>query len=183
MRRDELEHVIRAAADVAEDSAIVVVGSQAILGEFPNAPMVLLFSQEADIYPRNRPENAVKIDGALGDGSRFHETFGYYAHGVGPETAKAPAGWQARLIAVHVTPHPGARTEATGWCLDAHDVVLTKCVAGRERDRAFAQEAISHGLVDPQELLRRVPDLPVPDGHRKRVAEIVAEVGARALRR
>jgi hypothetical protein len=25
-----------------------------------------------------------------------HVTFGYYAHGVGPETAKAPAGWQER---------------------------------------------------------------------------------------
>jgi hypothetical protein len=31
--------------------------------------------------------------GALGDGSPFHAAFGYYAHGVGPETAKAPAGW------------------------------------------------------------------------------------------
>ncbi|MGI8622337.1 MAG: DUF6036 family nucleotidyltransferase [Solirubrobacteraceae bacterium] len=179
MRRHELEHVIRAAADVAEDSAIVVIGSQAILGEFPNAPAALLFSQEADVYPRNRPENAIKIDGALGDGSRFHETFGYYAHGVGPETAKAPTGWEARLVAVHVAPLPGAGVQATGWCLDAHDVVLSKCAAGRERDWEFAEEAIRHGLVQSQELLCRIDGLPLPDDHRERVAETVAEVAAR----
>ncbi len=30
-------------------------------------------------------------------------TFGYYAHGVGPETAKAPAGWEQRLVRVAVS--------------------------------------------------------------------------------
>jgi hypothetical protein len=42
MRRPELEHVIRAAATVARDDEIVVVGSQAILGQFPNPPRELL---------------------------------------------------------------------------------------------------------------------------------------------
>lgn len=92
MRRDQLEHVISAAATVVEESWFVVVGSQAILGTHPDAPDVLLRSMEADIYPLESPAKAVKIDGALGDGSSFHRTFGYYAHGVGPETAKPPAG-------------------------------------------------------------------------------------------
>ena len=56
MRRAELEHVIRAAAAVAEDDEIVVIGSQAILGQFPDAPDSLLISREADVYPRNHPE-------------------------------------------------------------------------------------------------------------------------------
>jgi hypothetical protein len=48
---------------------------------------------EVDIYPRYAPEVAIQIDGSLGDGSPFHNSFGYYAHGVGPLTAKArPAG-------------------------------------------------------------------------------------------
>ena len=38
MKRRELEHVIRAAADIADDDEIVVIGSQAILGEHPDAP-------------------------------------------------------------------------------------------------------------------------------------------------
>src|ERR1700761_3353006 len=56
----------------------------------------MLRSIEADVYPRAHPERAEQIDGALGDGSQFQATFGYYAHGVGPETAKAPAGWEDR---------------------------------------------------------------------------------------
>lgn len=56
MRRVELEHVIRAAAAVAEDEEIVVVGSQAILGQFPDAPASMCVSREADVYPRNHPE-------------------------------------------------------------------------------------------------------------------------------
>src|SRR5437763_1568132 len=47
-------------------------------------------------------ERAAEIDGAIGDGSPFDSTFGYYAHGVGPETATAPAGWQERLVRVEV---------------------------------------------------------------------------------
>lgn len=50
MHRLDLEHVIRAAAEVAGSDAIVVVGSQAILAQFPDAPAELLVSQEADVY-------------------------------------------------------------------------------------------------------------------------------------
>jgi hypothetical protein len=159
VRRADLEHVIRAAAVVADDDEIVIVGSQAILGQFPDAPASLLFSQEADLYPRNRPERAIDVDGALGDGSQFHATFGYYAHGVGPETAKAPRGWELRLVPVAAASRerPGAR----GWCLEAHDLVLSKCAADRVRDWEFAEEAIRHGIVQPEELLRRVSEMPL----------------------
>lgn len=87
MNRSQLEHLIRAAASIADDSDIVVVGSQAILGQHPNAPASLLRSMEADVYPLNAPERADLIDGSIGEGSPFHETFGYYARGVGPRSA------------------------------------------------------------------------------------------------
>ena len=38
MRCDQLEHVIRAAAVLADDPDVVVVGSQAILGTASDAP-------------------------------------------------------------------------------------------------------------------------------------------------
>jgi len=44
-------------------------------------------SAEADIYPLQAPELAEKIEGAIGEGSQFHQTFSYYAQGVGPHTA------------------------------------------------------------------------------------------------
>ena len=44
MTRAELEHLIRAAADLAQDDDIIVVGSQAILGPFPDARESMLRS-------------------------------------------------------------------------------------------------------------------------------------------
>lgn len=166
--------MIRAAAEVAGDSDLVIVGSQAILGQFPAAPEALLISREADVYPRNLPERYDEIEGALGEGSYFDATFGYFAHAVGPETAKVPAGWEDRLIPIKNENTGGA----TGWCLEIHDLLLSKCVAGRERDWEFAEEALRHGLADPGELLRRLDDMPLPEvellGLRRTTEGIVA---------
>jgi len=93
VNRAQLEHLIRAAATIAEDDEIIVIGSQAILGQFPDAPADLCVSMEADLYPRNKPEMADLIDGSIGEGSPFHTTFGYYAQGVAVETAVLPRGW------------------------------------------------------------------------------------------
>jgi hypothetical protein len=180
MRREELEHVIRAAATVTGELEIVVIGSQAILGQFPDAPDALLFSQEADVYPRAQPGKAIAIDGAMGDSSRFHETFGYYAHGVSPETAKAPTGWEQRLVPVRVPLLAGQENEATGWCMEAHDLVLAKLAAGRTRDMEFAEEAIRHDIVKPRELLRRVRHLPVDSQQQEHVQSLLTSVIARA---
>jgi hypothetical protein len=179
MRRQDLEHVIRAAAAVADDDEIVVIGSQAILGRVPEAPDALLWSQEADVYPRHHPERAEAVDRALGDGSQFHAAFGYYAHGVGPETAKAPSGWERRLVPMRVPRGPRDETLVTGWCMEPHDVVLAKCVAGRDRDWEFAREAIRHGVVELDELLRRVDELPLPRRQRERIDRLLRTVSSR----
>jgi hypothetical protein len=150
--RGQLEHLLRAAADIAEDDEIVVLGSQAILGQFPDAPAVLRVSVEADMYPRNRPERADLIDGTIGELSPFHRQYGYYAQGVGKETAVLPEGWEERLVRVR-----NERTRgATGLCLEVHDLVVSKAVAGREKDRVFVREVIRHGLVDRATLLDRL---------------------------
>lgn len=150
MRRDQLEHVIGAAANVTAEDEFVVIGSQAILGTYPDAPEPLLRSIEADIYPLQDPDKADEIDGALGDGSQFQRAYGYYAHGVGPETAKAPARWQERLVRVASGRQPVA------LCLEPHDLVLAKCAAGRDRDWEFAREALTARLVEADELLTRL---------------------------
>jgi hypothetical protein len=122
MTRSELEHLIRAAGDVADDTEIVVIGSQSILGQHPDAPINLLTSMEADLYPLNRPERSDDIDGVMGEGSQFHETHGYYAQGVSEETAVLPAGWKERLVRIQ-----NANTrEVSGLCLDVHDLAISK---------------------------------------------------------
>ncbi len=161
MRRADFEHVIAAAANLLGEDAFVVIGSQAILGPCPDAPGDLLRSMEVDLFPKESPDRADEIDGALGDGSPFHEAFGYYAHGVGPETARAPDGWRDRLIEIAIPPRVGSEQAPKAHCLEPHDLVLAKCAAGRERDWEFARNAIRAGLVQPETLFERVDALPV----------------------
>ncbi len=176
MRREDFEHVIAAAAEVSGEREIVVIGSQAILGSVADPPKAMLFSMEADVYPLRDPAKAEEIDGSLGDGSAFHGTYGYYAHGVGPETAKAPAGWEGRLVRVEVPPRVGQKEGVVALCLEVHDLVLAKCVAGRGRDWEFARTAIEEDLVEVEELFRRIPDLPesANQGHVRKMLEGIA---------
>ncbi|MBI4191664.1 MAG: hypothetical protein HY525_14140 [Betaproteobacteria bacterium] len=152
MRRSDLEHLIGAAGRISGERELVVIGSQAILGQFPDAPVALLVSMEVDLYPLARPELADKVDGAIGEGSRFHQTHGYYAQGVGPETATLPAGWRRRLVRVQ-NQNTG---DAIGLCLEVHDLAISKYVAGRDKDREFTRELARHGMTDRATLLRRL---------------------------
>ncbi|PRP97362.1 DUF6036 family nucleotidyltransferase [Enhygromyxa salina] len=152
MKRAQLEHLIRACSTIAEDDEIIIIGSQSILGQFPDAPEELLISNEADVYPRNFPERAELVDGSIGELSPFHQTFGYYAQGVGEQTATLPQQWQQRLI-----PVANARTRgATGWCLEIHDLVVSKYAANREKDREFVRAVIRHSLVERETLDQRL---------------------------
>ena len=72
MERENLEHLIRAAAEVTYEYEFIIIGSQSILGSLPNPPVEFKLSMEADMYPRNAPEKADLIDGAIGEGSPFH---------------------------------------------------------------------------------------------------------------
>jgi hypothetical protein len=165
--------VIAAAAEVSGEPEIVVIGSQAILGSVPDPPRTMLFSMEADIYPLHAPDKAIEIDGSLGDGSQFHGTYGYYAHGVGPETAVAPAGWEERLVRVEIPARVGQAGGVVAFCLEIHDLVLAKCAAGRERDWDFAREAVAADLVRSDELFRRLVDLPEPPADRDHIRKML----------
>lgn len=60
---------------------------------------------------------------------------------------------------------------AVALCLEVHDLVLSKCAAGRDRDWDYASEALMAGIVQPDVLLARVPDLPVTQDVRDHVEE------------
>ena len=68
MTRDELEHIIRASADITGQYEFIIVGSQSILGSIPHPEEVFTVSMEADIYPKDAPHLSDKIDGAIGEG-------------------------------------------------------------------------------------------------------------------
>lgn len=157
MNRAALEHIVRASAAVSNEQEIVVIGSQAVLGQFPNAPAALLVSIEADVFPRYVPAKSDLIDGAIGELSKFHEEFGYYAHGIDETTATLPSGWADRLVPIQNENTGGA----IGWCLDVHDLALSKLVAGREKDLDFVGVLMREQMVTPTVLHERLRMLAV----------------------
>lgn len=166
MTRSELEHIIRAAGEIAADREIVVIGSQAVLGQYPDAPKALLSSMEADVFPRNHPERADQIDGAIGEGSHFHEQFGYYAQGVSETTATLPSGWRERLVRVSNANTAGV----AGLCLDVHDLAISKYVAGRPKDLDFTALLARHALTRKEVLTERLARTSLAPELRKLVA-------------
>ena len=154
MKRAQLEHVLRAAAAIAQENSFVVVGSQAILMAFPQAPEELLVSREIDLYPALHPEKADLIDGAIGAMSSFDQTFGYYADGVGPDTAVMPDDWHSREQLYYVG-------DVTVICPEVHDLTVSKCVAGREKDADFVRALFKHGMIELPLLTERIGQLDV----------------------
>jgi hypothetical protein len=112
------------------------------------------------------------IDGAIGELSMFHETFGYYADGVDPKTATLPDGWEERLVPIVSAGTAGN----TGLGLEVHDLLISKYVAGRDKDRRFARSALVHRLADPEKLAERLDRTPVGDDQKARIlAQIAAD--------
>ncbi|GAB4061548.1 DUF6036 family nucleotidyltransferase [Catellatospora paridis] len=171
MKRQELEHVLRAASQIAQESDILVIGSQSILGAIPEdrLPAAATASIEVDVAFFDDPDDAKadRVDGAIGELSPFHETFGYYAQGVSVSTAVLPAGWRQRLVVVDT---PGT-APGRGHLLDPHDCVVSKLVAGREKDHVFAAALLEHGLIDAAVLAERVETVDVSDAHRQRLRQ------------
>ena len=157
MTREQLEHIIRAAASTADVRDIVVIGSQAILGTFPDAPPELTESVEADVFPKDAPQRSIVIDGAIGELSLFHETFGYYGHGVDESTATLPEGWRDRLVRIEGTNMTGA----VGWCLEPHDLVVSKIAAARDKDMTFVASMLRARLVDAKLIRERLHMTPM----------------------
>lgn len=166
MTRDELEHAIRAACDIAEDTELWVFGSQAVLGSYPDAPPAVRTSVEVDVQPKNRPENADLVDGALGELSDFHRTFGFYVHGLSIENATLPRGWKERVVRVQDS--VGTRG-CTGLCLEVHDLAASKLAAYRDKDRAFVQILLADHLIGHDLLLERVDGLDIGSELRDRM--------------
>ena len=176
MKRSDLEHILRASKGVTGEAEFIVIGSQAILGPFPDAPRVLRQSMEADLYPRYRPELSDLIEGSLGELSPFHQTFGYRADGVSPDTATLPEGWDQRLIPVSNENTGGA----IGWCLEPHDLAISKLAARREKDLAYVTALLRFKMVRRtrlQELILTLEDSALRD----KIAEALELCSHRSL--
>jgi hypothetical protein len=160
MKREALDHLLRAAGEVTGHRRFVLVGSNAIFAWRDAAPEPMSMSREADIYALDvSDEEAEEISDVLaniGQMSEFDASFGYYVDGVAPTTAVLPVGWRGRSMVyespatngvVAVVPHPD-------------DIALSKLCAGREKDMDWVAAGVQSGLIDLDKVASRVERLP-----------------------
>ena len=156
MKREEFEHAIRAAGAVLGVREVLVIGSQAlhasITGELPPEASRSVEVDGAALRDDADGRMADLIDGSIGEASMFHATFGYYAQGVVETTAVLPEGWRERLVRFE---SPGTNG-VVAWCLEPHDLWVSKAVAGRPKDLEFCRALVERALVSGARLRDRL---------------------------
>lgn len=155
MTRAQFEHVVRAAGSILGTDEILVIGSQALHASVEGPlPPEAERSVEVDVavFGDATGDKADLIDGSIGELSMFHETFGYYAHGVVESTAMLPDGWRGRLVRFE-TP---ATNGVVAWCLEPHDLWVAKAIAHRPRDLEFCDALLEAGIVQDEKLADRL---------------------------
>jgi hypothetical protein len=157
LRRPDIDHILRAAAALANHARFVIVGNAAVIITARHIPASMMMTQEIDIYADGitDPEPISDlIDASIGEGSQFHRTFSYYGDGVSPGTAIMPDDWRGRTIQ-YVT----ADGLVTAICPSANDIAIAKLCAWREKDRDWLRAAVNAGIIDTDRIgaLLRTP--------------------------
>jgi len=98
MTRDQFEQAIRATGAMLGVTELLVIGSQAVHGSTAEPlPIEAARSVEVDVAVRADTEGRLAdlLDGSIGEASKFHDTFGYYAPAVDPRVRTVARGWSA----------------------------------------------------------------------------------------
>jgi hypothetical protein len=165
---EDLERTVRAIATEFKSDTVFIIGSQAILAGWPEAPPTMTGSPEIDAFPANakiweveqqvkhpgeHPEASEHINALFGVGSRFHETHGFYIDGVDEGTATLPADWQTRAIALRIA--VGHRV-VTAIAPCPEDIVVSKLARLDEKDKKFIVAFHVVRPLDPDVIERRI---------------------------
>jgi hypothetical protein len=67
-----------------------------------------------------------------------------------------------------------ATGQAVGLCLEAHDLAISKYIAGRQKDLSFTCELARHGIMSKSVVLERLRNTTLTDVIRKIVRQRIA---------
>jgi hypothetical protein len=170
MKKQEVDHVLRAAGRTTGEKQFIIIGSQSLHGKYPDLPDSLVRSFEVDLMASKNADRTKWLN-VIGVYSPFHESFGYYADPVDQKTATLPKGWKGRLVNL-----PAGDTEGVqGLCLDPHDLAIAKYVARREEDIVFTRELANRGIVSRDRLLALLDQTSVSEEVRGRIHTHIAK--------
>jgi hypothetical protein len=148
---EDLQRVVRALAREFKTDTVFIIGSQAILMSWPDAPGIMRLSPEIDAYPANarvweitegsrgdgiRREASEHIDGLFGSSSLFHRTHGFFIDGTDESTAKLPKGWNTRAV-VRQLDVDGCMVKAVAPAPE--DLIVSKLARLDDKDKAFVE--------------------------------------------
>jgi len=164
MKKQQVDHVLRAAGRITGEKKFIIVGRQALHGKHPDLADSIVRSAEVDLLAPGSPDRTEWLV-AIGAYSPFHEEFGYYADPVSEQTATLPKGWKGRLVRLPTGDTDGVR----GLCLDPHDLAISKYAAFREKDLIFTRELARRGIISKQQLLMLLEHTELSDDVRERI--------------
>jgi hypothetical protein len=158
MKRITPEDLTRAAEAVAEitgQSHIFIVGMASTAFSAPNVAGIL--TDDIDLFtPDSETGFLDEVIAAVGEGSQFEATHGFYVERVGTWVLLTqPRGWMERAL---VLPHP----TLTIRVLHPLDLLYNKLEVGRRKDLAAAAEILGHGSVAPTQIEMFVQNAEVP---------------------
>ena len=169
MKKQQLDHILRAAGTITGQKQFVIVGSQALHGKYPDLADGIVMSVEVDLFAPKQPD-ATELLNEIGVDSPFHVTYGFYADPVDEATAVLPKGWKGRLVNLPAGDTGGVRA----LCLEPHDLAISKYAVRRDKDRTFTRELARRGLVDREKLLALVEQTPVSAEIKERIRGDIA---------
>jgi hypothetical protein len=142
MKKQQVDHVLRAAGRITREKQFVIIGSQSLHGEYPNLADEIVTSSEVDLVAARSPQQTGLLN-EIGVDSPFHQSYGYYADPVDIATAVLPRGWKGRLVNLPPDDTEGVRA----LCLEPHDLAIANYVARRAKDIPFTRELVRRGIV------------------------------------
>jgi hypothetical protein len=170
MKKLQVDHLLRAAGRITGEKQFIIIGSQSLHGKHPDLADDIVRSAEVDLVAKSDASRTEWLN-VIGQDSKFHEQFGYYADPCDERTARLPKGWKGRLVNL-----PDGDTEGVrGLCLDPHDLAIAKYVARREKDVIFTRELAARGIVSQDRLLTLLGQTPVSDEIRERIRGHIAQ--------
>jgi hypothetical protein len=142
MRRSYLFKLFEEACRLTGHKDYVVIGSLAILGtqDEDGLPPEMAMSNDIDCFTKGDPGRITDAKAALGEGSAFHRTHGYYLDPVSPSLPSLPDGWEARMTSFE---EDGIRI----WFLDPVDTAISKYARSQPNDLRWIHAGIVSGHV------------------------------------
>ena len=172
MQLSVLRELFEQARKLVNHCDFVVVGSLSILGAVRGGevPARMLMSIDVDCFTRNDPPRIFELKEALGEGSAFEATHGFYLDPISPKVPTLPEQWEARLVRVPLD------ERIVAYFLDPNDAAISKYARGDPRDREWIQAGLSAGLLSASIIESRFSRTEFLDsGERERARSAFAE--------